>query len=60
MISEIPKALLNLPQEAGSILEQSELESHELFFKAPLKDNTYATEWVVFGAKGGATVVFPA
>lgn len=45
---------------ASSILELSELESHELFFKAPLKDNANAIEWVVFIAKGSANVVFPA
>ena len=45
---------------ASSILELSELESHELFFKAPLKDNTNAIEWVVFVAKGSTTMVFPA
>lgn len=45
---------------ASSILELTELESHEIYFKAPLKDNTNATESVVFIAKGSTTVVFPA
>jgi len=45
---------------ASSVLELSEFESHELFFKAPLKDNTNAIQCVVFVAKGSATVVFPA